>query len=305
MIVWRSLFFLCIVFTVAFFFKSGDNLVVDTSLRDLSPDLNIDKSTQDAMDGLTENISRSILFVVSSKDQQQLNDAKIEFSKGLAALIPLKVLSSDSLSLTDIIDSLSKYRFQLLTKKQLTYIQTEDTDEIAKQAQAKLFRLTNAPLMSFENDPLGMHNEYFSELLGKINADFTQTQTFYTKEKESEVTHYEVIQTKLIEGGLSIDAQNQLLFDINLISSKIKDKYQAEILRSGVFFFAADAANKSKKDISFISSISMVGVFLVLLLTFRSVIPLILPFLSIAFGVAFAFAVSHFIYGKKIGRAHV
>ena len=68
MIVWRSLFVICIVFTLAFFFQSSGKLVVDTSLRDLSPDLEIDQSTQDAMDALTENISRSILFVVGGKD---------------------------------------------------------------------------------------------------------------------------------------------------------------------------------------------------------------------------------------------
>ncbi len=298
MIVWRSLFLLCIVFTLVFFFQSGGKLVVDTSLRDLSPDLEIDKSTQKAMDGLTENISRSILFVVGGKYQQLLDEAKAELSKRLSELKPLKVLSSDSFPLTEIIDSLSKYRFQLLTEKQQKNIKEASTEELAKQAQAKLFRLTNAPLMPFENDPLGVHSEYFSEFLQKINADLNQTQTYFSKAKESQITHYKVIQTKLHEGGLGIDAQNQLLTDINLISNDIKDKYHIEILRSGVFFFAVDAASKSKKDISFISSISMIGVLIVLLFTFRSITPLILPFLSIAFGVAFAFAVSHFIYGK-------
>jgi predicted exporter len=306
MIVWRSLFVICIVFTLAFFFQSSGKLVVDTSLGDLSPDLELDLSTQDAMDGLTENISRNILFVVGADDKQQLDAAKADLSTRLSELKPLTVLSSDALSLTDIIDSLAKYRFHLLTVAAQKNIKQESAEELAKQAQAKLFRLTNAPLMSFEKDPLGVHSEYFSEFLQKISANLEQAQTHGSEASSSDDAeqnkkhkkHYAVIQTKLQKGGLGIDGQNQLLADINTISKDLKDKYNIEILRSGVFFFAVDAASKSKKDISFISTISMVGVLLVLLLTFRSVVPLILPFLSIAFGVAFAFAVSHFIYGK-------
>ncbi|WP_299877610.1 MMPL family transporter [uncultured Cocleimonas sp.] len=306
MIVWRSLFVICIVFTLAFFFQNSGKLVVDTSLGDLSPDLELDQSTQDAMDGLTENISRNILFVVGADDKQQLDAAKADLSKRLSELKPLTVLSSDALSLTDIIDSLAKYRFHLLTATAQKNIKEESAEELAKQAQAKLFRLTNAPLMSFEKDPLGVHSEYFSEFLQKISADLEQAQTHGSEASSSDDAeqnkkhkkHYAVIQTKLQKDGLGLDGQNQLLADINTISKDLKDKYKIEILRSGVFFFAVDAASKSKKDISFISTISMVGVLLVLLLTFRSVVPLILPFLSIAFGVAFAFAVSHFIYGK-------
>ena len=298
MIVWRSLFLLSLVFTLVFFFNNVSNLVVDTSLRDLSPDLNIDNSTQKAMDDLTADISRSILFVIGAKDQQQLNQSKAELSSSLSTLKPLTVLSADSIRVADIIDSLSKYRFQLLNKEQRETLKSKTNTELAKQAQIKLFRLTNANLLSFENDPLGVHSEYFSEFLKKISVDVNQSKVIPSKANPSDKKYYQVIQTKLTKSGLGIDAQNALLLNINKISNQLKDKYDIEILRSGIFFFAVDAAEKSKKDISFISAVSMVGVFLVLLLTFRSVIPLILPFLSIAFGVAFAVAVSHFIYGK-------
>ncbi len=298
MIVWRSLFILAIVFTFAFFFNNANKLVVDTSLRDLSPDLNIDNATQVAMDDLTENISRSVLFVVSDKDPLKLDKAKAELNAHLSELESLTVISADSIPLSVIVDSLSEYRFQLLTEKQRNDLKTKSNTDLAELAQAKLFRLTNAPLLSFEDDPLGLHSEYFSELLKRISADVNQTKAILNNDITNPTTHYQVIQTKLLKGGLGINAQNQLLSNINLISQNIKEKYDIQILRSGVFFFAVDAAAKSKKDISLISTVSMIGVFLVLLFTFRSVVPLILPFLSIALGVAFALAVSHVIYEK-------
>ena len=298
MVVWRSLFVISLVFTLVFYFNNANKLVFDTSLRDLSPDLSIDSPTQKAMDELTANISRSILFVVSGDNQEQLDNAKVELSSSLKALEPLTILSADSISLTEIINSLSQYRFQLLTEKQQIDLQNKSNTELALQAQAKLFRLTNTPLLSFENDPLGIHSEYFSQFLKRINDDVNQAKTISDNVNSDSTKHYQVIQTKIPEGGLGIDAQNQLLLDINEISDNIKKKYDVKILRSGIFFFAVDAAAKSKKDISLISTISMMGVFLVLLFTFRSIAPLILPFLSIAFGVAFAVAVSHFIYGK-------
>jgi len=93
-------------------------------------------------------------------------------------------------------------------------------------------------------------------------------------------------------------AQQTLSTQLDQVISGLEKSYDVTIDRSGIFFFASEAAKESKQDISLISTGSTIGVILLLLFVFRSVKALILPVMSITFGVGFAFVLTHLIYGN-------
>ncbi len=296
MIAWRTLFVVFLIFTILFFARMGSNIVIDTNLRDLSPDSALDQETQIAIDKLAENIQRRLLFLISGENPKQVKQAADDFAASLSSEDTLSLVSGEN-NVQEVLTSLSKYRFQLLTKQQQQQLENPDTHTIAEQAHRSLFRLTHTPLLPFDEDPLGWHGEYFSTLLKQITRDLGQSANQF-KDSSGQVIHYQIVQAILNEGGLSYQTQHALSAQISELSQQVSRDYQVDVKSSGVFFFAVEAATKSKQDITLISTISTVGIFILLLVTFRSFWPIILPFVSIVLGVSFAFAVSHFLYAK-------
>ena len=96
-----------------------------------------------------------------------------------------------------------------------------------------------------------------------------------------------------------MNQQDAALLSINQFITRLNAQYpDVEIIRSGILFFAADAAQSARADIDTISTGSMIGVLLLILWVFRGPRALVLPALSIGMGLAFAFSVCHFWFGS-------
>jgi len=94
-----------------------------------------------------------------------------------------------------------------------------------------------------------------------------------------------------------MSTQQALDQSLSATMKKVTDMYSVNLDRSGIFFFANEAAQRSKQDISRISAGSTVGVVLLLLFVFRTMRALLLPITSVLLGIGFAFIVSQLIYG--------
>lgn len=298
LLIWRTLFVTFLLYAIVFFSNNYNQLVIDTNLREISPNLDLDSHTLKAVDDLADNISKRVIFMVSGEDPEAVSKSVASLSKALATFPAISVLSSSSIKLPKLIESLSKHRFHLLTDKQQKQLLTPKPDEIAAKAQAAMFSLSNAPLIPFEQDPIGWHSEYVTDLLKKISSDVNVSTSVKNQDDAGKLVHHQVIQLIMDRSKLNFDGQTALVTDLDRISNELVEKNGVQVRRSGSFFFAVSEATKSKKDISFISTVSMIGVFIILLFMFRTVWPIILPFVSIAAGVTFAFAVSHTLYGK-------
>ena len=106
------------------------------------------------------------------------------------------------------------------------------------------------------------------------------------------------ITLRINRGAMNMSVQQQLSLSLEEIITDLNANYPVSIDRSGVFFFAAEAAKNSRNDITLISAGSSIGVILLLLFAFRSVHVLLLPVISILLGVGFAFIVTHTLYGQ-------
>ena len=285
-------------------------LQISTNLNDLSPDYLADADARYAAEQLAKDIEKRLLLLVrGDKSAVSAAQAAIESTIQRTANIDLSPIFSEFAP--NIMASLAPYRFQLLSPAQHAMLRSVSTatsttptaelsESIANKAYAELYQLdANLRVTRFDQDPLAWFNDY---LLSTIQRGLSQQKTT-TQSDNSEQTPQassqqtqQIISLNIASGAMEMATQAVLAAQLDALLNNIQQEFSVEVLRSGIFFFASEAAQSSKSDISLITSISMLGVLIVLLLAFRSLWPLVLPFTSIALGVAFAAAVTHVLY---------
>ena len=281
------IFLAFIVFVVSTKF---DEIKIDTSLTDLAPQFAQDPANRKAVDQISSNLEKRIVLLVEHKDKTLVQTAINDLSNQIDALENISIAPDASATLKNIVTALEPFRFNLLTEiqsQQLTKTPQQLADkEIAEQSYQQLFQLNANPrLVDFKLDPLGWHNDLILSYLKNLSI---------TKHINSENTY---IVFNIADGKLALAEQQSLHEQLTKIISTTEQKFDVQVFRSGIFFFATEAASESKQDISLITSISMLFVFGLLILVFRHLGLVILPFLSIALGVAFAIAVTQFLFG--------
>lgn len=285
--VWQTLFSLLLIATIVGAFRVAPNIQIDTDLADISPANQYRPQTQDAIAALRQNIEQRIILLVSGNDEETVYDAEEALRDALSATPNISVSPGSEEIGERILQGLKPYRFSLLNEAQQHKLAILSADDIAEQARTELYGVSGqVRAYPFQDDPLAWHSE---TLLNLLQGE--------TKPQASDVFALPV-NLSIQRGALNMNAQQALGEQLNAITDDIKVNHNVEIDRSGIFFFAAEAARSSKQDISFISTGSTIGVVLLLLLVFRSLRALILPVISIGLGVGFAFVLTHLIYDK-------
>jgi len=288
-LIWRALFGLLSLATVGLFLSLDGNIQIDTDLAELSPENQHSASTRSAIEELSSNIQQRIILLVSGSKDDQVLEAEEALRDKLSQIDLLHVLpNSDDLA-EQLIDQLKPYRFSLLTSQQRTKLESNTADEIAARAQQQLYQLSGQTrIYNFSDDPLGWHSDTLLELLSNPGSGVDRAAN----------SKSQTIGLVINDGAMNMATQEHLLTRLVEINEAVEMQFSVEIDRSGIFFFAAHAAQSSKQDISLISTGSSIGIVLLLLFAFRSIKALMLPFLSVALGVSFAFVITHALYGN-------
>jgi len=286
----RCLFFAGVAFTVFFLVTQSSSLRIATDLKDLSPEYLQDADAAAAADELSDDIQKRMLWLIRGNNESQVEQAKSSAVEKLKTIDLLK-LAPEIVQFSDkILEELLPYRFHLLSTAQKYSLENDSAETIANKAHTQLFQLdASARLTAFDQDPLAWFNEYLVSQLEVKNTQQIRSNDQYA---------FQIISLSLAEGAMEMTQQRLLSQQMDELQTQVKQQFDVEILRSGLFFFASDAAQKSKQDISLISTVSMLGVLILMLIAFRSLWPLILPFTSIALGVGFALSVVHSLYGS-------
>ncbi|MBN4050564.1 MMPL family transporter [Gammaproteobacteria bacterium AH-315-M22] len=301
MLLWRSLFFIALVFIGQFFIRSYDSISIDTDLKDLSPALAHQQGLQSAIDTLSEEIERRFILLLSSTDSDQTQQASEFIIERINAIGNLTVADLNDQQSATLLKKLTLHRFQFLTARQQKDIARLDDDALVKQAQQRLFQLQGSiGLLPFSDDPMGWLNDYIVQLMGASGLQNTHSkkQKIQSANTNENRIFYQPVAITIGHGALQMSTQKILRGQLQALEKEVLDQYSVSIHRSGVFFFAADAADKAKRDISLISTASLIGVIALLLVAFRTLSALWLPLLSISLGIAGAFAVTHAWFGS-------
>ncbi|NOX26970.1 MAG: MMPL family transporter [Gammaproteobacteria bacterium] len=297
MLLWRSLFGIALFFTAVFFIRSHDALTIDTDLKDLSPSLSEESGLRYALESLSNGLEKQFILLLVGHDVDQITTAHNFLIQNLAEINNVSLAGLDELQTAAMLEELKAYRFRLLTPEQRQSLTYSSVEKLAVEAQERLFRLGGSvTVLPFEQDPLAWFSDFTAYLLAAINPQQDQIREVSNESFDGQ-RYVQALTATIQHGALEIATQEVLSAQLLALEQEIKERYSVELYRSGVFFFTADAAKKSKREMSLIGASSLLGIFVLLIYVFRSLLVLMLPFLSIALGLGFALAATHSVFG--------
>jgi len=293
-VICRTLLGLIIVSFLTFLIHNNGELTISSDLKDLSPELAHEADTQTAINTLSKHIESQITLIFSANKKLVLAKAVSESRRQLATHPSL--ILADTESLKAIVDRLKQHRFHLLTAPQKQALLAGDTAVLIDTARRNLFRMNpTLHVLPITEDPLGLFSEYLISLASQLPE---RAQAIQTLSRDGETLYYQALTATIKEGSLDYTASGELNQFLQTLNQQVTAKHPVNVLSSGVFFFAADAAEKSKSDVMLISIGSGAGVTVLLLLVFLSLSALIIPVCSIIIGIVFGITMSHVFYGS-------
>ncbi|HIP76155.1 MAG TPA: hypothetical protein EYH12_03275, partial [Psychromonas hadalis] len=267
-----------------------DKLPIETNLLALLPENQQDPIAQQAFTQITNNVSNRVVFLLGSKDKTTLINAAKSFSD---ALLTQPLFSNIEAQLSEQDQQAwgklyFPYRAQLLSNADRQTLQAapeKRVDYIIQQVYNPFSGVTSSELSS---DPFLLFRDYLST---KSNGAgyFSLYKGYLITEKND--LFYVVIQANLAGDAYDSTLQSYLpaIFDVE---TKIKSDFSVDLLHAGTIFYAAYGTNSAKGEIGTIGLGSLIGVILLLLLVYRSALPLMLALFSISCGLIVAFVVT-------------
>lgn len=271
-------------------FSLSQRLSINTDMTAVLPENRLTPVVDRAVVELSEDFQRRISIVVSG-DEAALSIVSESLRARLATLKDVELLpDQDAFALT-LIEELLPYRFHLLSKNQQAFLDTAGTDELVERALRALYGVASPRLLEFSKDPFSLHQQTFMMLAptpAEAERAFTVVSAELSENAFALSEHDRILQAvdSAVDGALA-DARSIIGVNAAL-----------QFDRSGVFFFAVDAAKRSKSDITLISTLSSIAIVMLLLFVFRNLGATLLPLLSIVFGISFGVVITHWLFGE-------
>lgn len=273
-------------------------VAVDTNLKSLSPAIAHDQVINQTLDEMSRIAAGQFTLVLTHSDEAELENASDALRELVDEHAEVLHYADRTEVLSDYLAQLGRYPFSFLDDPAQAALQSHSDEHLLRTAVTRLYGSGGSVrLIPLQQDPFGFASDYSLQALAVLSggAGDEIAATTIAGEEVFYIAH----NLMLMSSGLDMGTQAEALARVRSIESEIKQQYPGtEFLHSGIFFFAADAAQNSKDDISLITTGSAIGVLLLVLLVFRSSKALLLPLVSIGLGLLFAFVVCQALFGS-------
>lgn len=271
---------------------------IDTSLMALFPHQQQNPVIQRAEQNLAARYSQRLLILVGSTDDSLARRHAIALGQTLQNLARVDQVSWQ---LGDFAESpassafFSRYRFHLLNASTAQEITQENTGLIRDRALQALFNPIGGGYSSalLTRDPFAIAQQ---NLAGKSHIPGLTFDGQMVKLANHQKTYYLVFVT--IKGDpYDLDVQHQIIGAVDQAKASTTNA-PVEWLTAGLIVHAAQGARQAQREMSTIGAGSLLGIALLILLTFRRMAALWLTLLPIVSGCLVATAVSMLVFQK-------
>ncbi|MCF1427574.1 MAG: MMPL family transporter [Shewanella sp.] len=284
--------------------KSGSS-PIETNILKLLPQNQQDPLSQQAFEQIAGQMENQLLFLIKAPTDNGAIEAAKSFSERLAGLGWL----------TDIQGQLSQqeqqtwaalfypHRANLLTSEQQQRLQTQPLAQTQRVVQAIYNPFSGVTAAELANDPFLLFRD-FLQSLGQQAGNFRLQQGYLLANQtdaDGKPQSYVLITARLTGSPYSLALQSklpQLAAQEQSLAQQSFDGQHAQVLHTGVVFYAAFGTLSAKNEISTIGLGSLLGVVVLLILVYRSALPLLLALLSIGSGLLCGLAGTLLIFGK-------
>lgn len=188
------------------------------------------------------------------------------------------------------------YRYHLLTATQRQQLEAGQgqTKQLLQTSLRQLFSPIPAPrTASILQDPANLLQAWLENKLPSNSYQLDQYGLFV----EHHDRIYRIVLLEYKGAAFDLQLQQKLMQLIDHAEAELVDQ-RIEVLHSGLLFHAAAAAKQARTEISTIGLGSLLGICLLLIVSFRSAKPLILSLIALASGILIALAISLSVFGR-------
>ncbi|WP_100550978.1 MMPL family transporter [Caedibacter taeniospiralis] len=282
-----------------FAFLLIQGLPINTNMLALLPGAKESDSIQKTADGFANQMGKQMVILVGNSDQQKALQASDIFTFKLKQSNDFSVVTNEVS--TNEQEAWGQfyfpYRLSLLSSSDTRLMGGHEFDKIEQEALSNLYNpmgITNSRLL--ETDPFSLFQRFILELPKPSNTLELYQNHLMT---ESDGIWYSMINATLKEGSFSLSNQSKITDLLASTQTEIQEIYpETHYLMTGMIFYAKAGTDSAHHDVSIIGAGSLIGIILLVLMCFRSILPLLLTLFSSAMGFVFAFVVTYLIFGE-------
>lgn len=275
----------------------SDAPLLDTNILSLLPENQQNPLAQQAFNDVSGEMENEVLFLVGLPSQEAAMAAALVFADKLAALPLLfedvsKGVSPQKQAAFGAFFAQAKAQF--LTPKQKDRLLASPSSQINKIIETLYNPFSGVTGAELSHDPFLLFRE-FLEAMTKQNSRFSIHNGFLITEYENQ--HYVLLRATLAGSAYSLKIQDKLA-SLERLERDIEERFSAKILHTGVVFYAAFGTQSAQNEISSIGMGSLIGILLLVIWVYRSLLPVGLALLSISCGIVTAFSVCLLFFGQ-------
>lgn len=276
----------------------GGHVSPDTDILALLPAEKQDTVLQKAFQQMVNASEQRIIVLIGAKDW---NDA-VKASDSYESIIAqhpglLKIAIPDAQEAqNEWLPLFSKYRNNLLTQEQRKKLESQKKEDWINTAMTKLYSPFSGPqLVPWQDDPFDLFNGWIQNRMQETPVRPRDGKLYIADES----LQYVVIPIVMQESAFSLNAQKVIIPILNEAQNKTKQTdNKASILTAGVILHAATASSHANEEMTTIGIGSIIGIVLLIWITFRRIRPVFLIMLSLGSGVLGALSICHLLYGQ-------
>jgi len=272
---------------------------VRSNIFDLLPRSDYDPTVEQAINATQEEVSRRLVVLIGHPDRSTALRAGTQFAVELSSHPLIEAVESEveTERAAAVAGFYFPYRRQLLTNRQIESIEADGGERIGEAALASIYSIFgNANPQSLATDPFALFPESLS-ILQTEAANLSLSDGFLWASHEGR--EYLLISARARTDAMDWREQSRLVSDLNtLIADTIASSPGLTVLSTGFLIFAHAGTQRAQSEIALIGTGSVLGVILLMLVVFRSIRPLALAVLSLAFGCIAAISMSLLVFGS-------
>lgn len=269
---------------------------LNTNVLSLLPNNQTNPSLSAASETFSSRMGNKVIFLISAKSQNKAISATERFTSELEKSNLFKYISKgvNEAQQQSWGTFYFPYRLQLLSNKDRQLLIDNKQNKVVQDALATLYSpigIANRKLL--DNDPFFLYQNYLFNL-PKPSSSLDLHKGFLMTEYNGR--YYVMVETEISGDSFALATQEKLIKVINFAEAKIT-KNDVQVLKTGMLFYAENGSNTAQHEVSTIGVGSLIGIVLLVLITFRSLRPLFFTLISVASGFIVAFVVTYLCFG--------
>ncbi len=286
--------------TVWLMIRVNNGPTIDANILASLPGAQRDDTLNAAAEKFTTRQQRNLVVLVSAGTESTARDvASVVFDRLSASHVfeSLK-LKQDSATLRHSGAFYFPFRFYLLSKQARQELLAGDVAAFKRRLLERYFSPIDGLTSELvKADPLLVLPDFLSEL-GAVGTSRAQLKDGYLMIREENRVHI-LLLSKLNDSPFSLTLQERLVPLLRELRVDLASRFpRSNISIAGVFPHAAAGTESARQEVSTVGLGSLLGIFILFIVVFRSVRPFFMSFLSIAIGCMGGFAVCLAIFGQ-------